>query len=38
LSSLEVCHRVTQTWPYCDKFPEITDFGLLQQSQNGARF
>ena len=24
--------------PIFDKLPEITDFGLLQQSQNGARF
>ena len=24
--------------PFFDKLPEITDFGLLQQSQNRARF
>ena len=25
-----------QTQPFFDKLPEITDFGLLQQSQNRA--
>ena len=29
---------VAQTWQFFDKLPEITDFGLLQQSQNRARF
>ena len=38
LSSLEVGHWVAQTQPFFDKLPEITDFGLLQQSQNRARF
>ena len=33
-SSLEV----DQTQPFFDKLPEITDFGLLQQPQNRARF
>jgi len=27
-----------QTQPFFDKLPEITDFGLLQQFQNGERF
>ena len=30
--------EVAQTWPFFDKITEITDFGLLQQSQNRARF
>jgi hypothetical protein len=34
LSSLEVGHCE----PFFDKLPEITDFGLLLQSQNRARF
>ena len=38
LSSLKVSHWVVQTQPFFDKLPEITDFGLLQQSQNRARF
>ena len=38
LSSLEVGHWAAQTQPFFDKLPEITDFGLLQQSQNRARF
>ena len=38
LSALEVGHWVAQTWQFFDKLPEITDFGLLQQSQNRARF
>jgi hypothetical protein len=38
LSLLEVGHCVAQTWPFFDKLPEITDFGILQQSQNRARF
>ena len=38
LSSLEVVHWVAQTWAFFDKLPEITDFGLLQQSKNRARF
>ena len=38
LSSLEVGHWVAQTYPFFCKLPEITDFCLLQQSQNRARF
>ena len=38
LSSLEVGHRVAQTWLFFGKLPEMTDFALLQQSQNRARF
>ena len=38
LSQLEVGHCVGQIQPFFDKFPEITDFGLLQQSQSRARF
>jgi hypothetical protein len=38
LSSLEVGHWAAQTQPFFDNFPEITDFGLLQQSQNRAKF
>ena len=38
LSSLEVGHWAAQTQAYFDKLPEITDFVLLQQSQNRARF
>ena len=38
LSSLEVGHWAAQTQPFFDKLPEITDFGLLQQSQNRGRF
>ena len=38
LSSLEVGHWAAQTQPFFDKLPEITDFGLLQQSQNRAKF
>jgi hypothetical protein len=36
LSSLEVGHSAAQTQPFFDKLPEITDFGLLQQSQSRA--
>ena len=32
LSSLDVGHWAAQTQPFFDKLPEITDFGLLQQS------
>ena len=35
LSSLEVGHWVAQL--FFDKLPEITNFGLLQQSQNRTR-
>ena len=38
LSQLEVGHRAAQTWADFDKLPEITDFGLLLQCQNKARF
>jgi hypothetical protein len=38
LSSLEVGHCVVHTQAFFDKLPEITDFGLLQQSQNRERF
>ena len=38
LSQLKVGHWLAQTCLFFDKFPEITDFGLLQQSQNRARF
>ena len=38
LSSLEVGHWAAQTQAFFDKLPEITDFGLLQQSQNELRF
>ena len=38
LSSLEVGHLAAQTQPFFDRLPEITDFGILQQSQNRARF
>ena len=38
LSSLEVGDWVAQTWPFFDKLLEMADFGLLQQSQNRARF
>ena len=37
-SSLEVGHLVAQTSVFFDKLPEITDLGLLQQSQNRSRF
>ena len=40
---LEVGHWVAQTWPFFDKLPklyipEITNVGLLKQSQNKTRF
>ena len=35
---LTFSHWVGQTRHFFDKLPEITDFGLLQQSQNRARF
>ena len=35
LSQLEVGHWVARTRPFFDKLTEITDFGLLQQSQLG---
>ena len=38
LRSLEAGHWVAQTWLFFDKLPEITDFGLLQQSQNWELF
>ena len=38
LRSLEVGHWAAQTQAFFDKIPEITDFGLLQQPQNRARF
>jgi hypothetical protein len=38
LSSLEVGHWAAQTQPFFDKLTEIADFGLLQQSQNRAKF
>ena len=38
LSSLEVGHWAAQTQPFFDKFPEMIDFGLLQQSWNRAKF
>ena len=38
LSSVEVGHWVSQTQSFFDKLPEITDFVLLQQSQNRASF
>ena len=38
LISLDAGHCAAQTQPFFDKFPEITDFGLLQQSQNRAKF
>ena len=38
LSWLEVSHWAAQTQPFFGKLPEITDFGLLQHSQNRARF
>ena len=38
LSPLDVGHSVAKTCLFFDKLPEITDFGLLQQSQNRARF
>ena len=39
LSLVEVGHWVAQTYiAIFYKLPEITDFGLLQQSQNRARF
>ena len=37
LSSLEVGLRVAQTKAFFVKLSEITDFGLLQQSQSRAR-
>ena len=33
LRSLEVGHRVAETYPFFDKLPEITNFALLQQPQ-----
>ena len=38
LSSLEIGHGVVQKQAFFYKLPEITDFGLLQQSQKRARF
>ena len=38
LSLLEVGNLAAQTQAFIDKLPEITDFGLIQQSQNRARF
>ena len=35
---LEVVHWVAQTWVFFDKLHEITNFGLLQQSQTRAKF
>ena len=38
LSLLALGHSVAQTSPLFDKLTEITDFGLLQQSQNREKF
>ena len=38
LSSLEVGRWAAQTKAFFQKLPKITDFGLLQQPQNRARF